>query len=196
MPVAQRLNGKFSYDDYLRWPSGERWELIDGEGYDMTPAPSFGHQRIAIRIVTLLETRLQGGECVVGVAPLDVVLSDHDVVQPDVFVVCDRSKITGAGIRGAPDLAVEILSPSTALKDRREKRVLYQRYGVREYLLVDPEGGYVEHLVLGEDGSYGTRAVLGPTDTIVLQSLNGLEIHLADVFPVDPAAEAHSRRTP
>ncbi|MEA3415917.1 MAG: Uma2 family endonuclease [Thermodesulfobacteriota bacterium] len=72
-------------------------------------------------------------ECFVGIAPTDVVFSEHDVVQPDVFVVCDQKKITEANIQSSPDLIMEVLSPATSLKDKREKKNLYEKYGVKEY---------------------------------------------------------------
>jgi Uma2 family endonuclease len=149
MPLAHPSDGRFSYADYLTWPEGERWELIDGETWDMTPAPTTVHQRLVGRLYHALETVLEGHPCVPFVAPVDVVLSDETVVQPDVLVVCDRSRIRTAGIFGAPDLIVEVLSPSTGLKDRRTKRHLYERHGVREYLLVEPEARYAERLTPG-----------------------------------------------
>ena len=184
MPLARAADDRFTYDDYLAWPDDERWELLDGEAWDMTPAPNFGHQRIVLRIGYLLEAALRGHRCVPCVAPVDVVLSDHTVVQPDVFVVCDRSKIRPAGVFGAPDLVVEVLSPSTGLKDRRTKRALYERHGVREYLLVDPDARYAERLHLEADGAYGRGDLFGPDEVVVLESLGGLELRLAEVFEV------------
>ncbi|MBN1842790.1 MAG: Uma2 family endonuclease [Deltaproteobacteria bacterium] len=114
MPLAKKTGKKFTYADYLTWPDDERWELIDGQAYCMTPAPSVTHQRIANNPNILLSTHPEKkAECFVGIAPTDVVLSESDVVQPDIFVVCDKDKITEANIRGAPDLVIERTSLTT-----------------------------------------------------------------------------------
>ena len=111
MTLAQQTENRFTYKDYLTWPDEERWELIDGEIYDMTPAPSFIHQKIVLNLASLLRDRLKDVPCVTGIAPTDVILSEHDVVHPDVFVVCDEDKITEANIQGSPDLIIEVISP-------------------------------------------------------------------------------------
>lgn len=180
--VLPSSSSRFTYADYLTWPENERWELIDGRPYNMTPAPTTGHQRIAVRLVHLLEERVPRN-CSVFVAPTDVVFSQFDVVQPDVLVVCDRAKITRANIQGAPELILEILSPSTALKDKREKKGLYERHGVHEYVLVHPEMLYVEHHILGADGLYGREELLGPGESLRLDIvLDGIVIELSEVF--------------
>jgi Uma2 family endonuclease len=104
------------------------------------------------------------------------------VVQPDVFVVCDRAKITEANIQGAPDLVIEVVSPSTGIKDKREKRHLYEKFGVREYLLVDPALKSVERFTLGTDALYGRGDVFGPTEMLPLLSVEGITINLQEVF--------------
>jgi len=174
---------KFTYSDYATWPDDERWELIDGEAYDMSPAPTIKHQEIVSKINIFIATHPQrNAECFVGIAPLDVVFSENDVVQPDVLIVCDRTKITEANIQGAPDLIIEVLSPSTALKDRREKKALYERYGVKEYILVYPLDQYVEHYILQQDGSFGNAQILGPDETLRLIVMDEVEIPLRKVF--------------
>ncbi|MBI5440261.1 MAG: Uma2 family endonuclease [Deltaproteobacteria bacterium] len=182
MPIPESPERRFSYEDYVTWPDDERWEIIDGEPYAMTPAPTTRHQSIVAQLTAFLAPALRGHPCRVFPSPIDVVLSPHDVVQPDVIVVCDRTKITPANIQGAPDLVVEILSPSTSLKDRRTKFALYERHGVREYLLVDPEGATVEAFSLGEDGAFQRARVYGRGETLELRSLGGLPIALGDVF--------------
>jgi Uma2 family endonuclease len=112
-------NEKISYQDYLIWDDAKRWEIVAGKAYDMTPAPSFKHQSITGNFYHLVRNALQGKRCTPGIAPTDVVLSDHDVVQPDVFVICDQRKISDQNIRGAPDLVVEVLIPATAGKARQ-----------------------------------------------------------------------------
>jgi len=196
MPFAQKKSvRKFSYADYVSWPDDERWELIDGVAYDMSPAPSVTHQKITGKFYILLSTHPEKkAECFVGIAPTDVVLSKHDVVQPDVFVVCDEKKITEANIQGAPDVVIEVLSPATALKDRREKKTLYERYGVKEYVLVDPVGQYVERLLLADDGSYGRAEIYGPKEVFPLSVLEGIKISLWQVFEIEaPEGNTDSR---
>ena len=136
-----------SYADYLTWPSDERWEIIDGVPYDMTPAPSSRHQLVSGNLYLRLRLCLESGPCRVIAAPFDVRLADaatddasiRSVVQPDLSVVCDPLKIDDAGCLGAPDLVVEILSPSTAFKDHGAKLSLYERHGVHEVWLVNPQ---------------------------------------------------------
>ena len=183
MPLIKGKEKKFTYSDYATWPDDERWELIDGEAYDMSPAPSIKHQEIVSNINIFLATHPQRkAEYFVGVAPLDVVLSEHDVVQADVLIVCDRKKITEANIQGAPDLVIEVLSPPTALKDRREKKALYEKYGVKEYILVDPIGQYAEHYILQQDGSFGSVKFIGPDESLRLIIMDEVEIPLKKVF--------------
>jgi Uma2 family endonuclease len=141
----------FDYRQYRTWPEGERWELIHGQAWAMSPAPTRHHQRIALDFATLLRTFLHRKPCEVYIAPFDVLLPAGDeaddevdtVVQPDIVVYCDRSKLTKAGARGAPDIAVEILSPSTSKKDQSEKFALYESHGVREYWIIDPTGQWL-----------------------------------------------------
>lgn len=182
MPLALKSDKKFTYKDYLEWPDDERWELIDGAAYCMTPAPSTRHQRIVLNFSRVLGNNLKNKPCEPFMAPTDVVLSEYDVVQPDVFVVCDRNKITEANIQGAPDLVVEVLSPSTALKDKREKKALYEKYKVKEYIIVDIIEKYIERFYLKEDGEYGGSDIFGYDETIALSSLKGMEIPLSEIF--------------
>lgn len=137
----------YTIEDWKTWEGN--WELIDGIAfptYGMTPAPSLEHQRVSRRIERALEDALEegkrmggGGDCEMLHAPIDVFL-EAGVFQPDIVVVCDPSKKTPRGIEGAPDLVVEILSPSTASKDVFQKRWAYEAAGVPEYLIVDPDG--------------------------------------------------------
>lgn len=133
---------KFTYEDFLHFPEdGKRHEIVDGEHY-VTPAPTLNHQRVSVRLVGMLWSYLVQhpiGE--IFTAPCDVVLSDLDVVEPDLlFVSHERAGIlTAQHVRGAPDLVVEILSPGTRKTDEVTKRKLYERFGVQEYWVVDPE---------------------------------------------------------
>ena len=190
MPLTQKAEKKFTYADYVAWPDDERWELIDGEAYNMTPAPTVRHQKITGNLYNLLSSHSKKREeCFVGIAPTDVVFSEHDVVQPDVFVVCDQKKITEANIQGAPDLVIEVISPSTAVKDKREKKALYEKYGVKEYIIVDPADQYVERFLFGEDGLYGKGDIFGPMEVLPIVGLEGIEIPLWEVFEVEGPEE-------
>jgi Uma2 family endonuclease len=176
---------RFCYEDYLTWPEGERWEIIDGRAYDMTPAPSFKHQRIVGNTYHLIRRALRDRRCVAGIAPTDIILSQYDVVQPDVFVVCDEGKINDQSIQGAPDLVIEVLSPSTSRKDRWEKKALYERSGVLEYILIDPEGQYVERYLLEEKSRFDRGEVFSLDQTLRLESLEGAELPVWEVFGVE-----------
>lgn len=188
---ANRTGGKFTYDDYKTWPDGERWEIINGEAYNMTPAPTTRHQRISGNIFSICHGFFRGKVCIPFDAPTDVVLDEYNVVQPDIFVVCDRSKITEANIKGVPDLVIEILSPSTGLKDKREKKGLYERFGVREYIVVDPEREMVErHRLVG--GEYKSPNIFNWDETLVSSTFPELEFPLWEVFERELSPEEGS----
>lgn len=179
MPLPQQ-NESYTYSDYCTWDDGERWELIDGVPYAMSPAPSSTHQAISGELFGQLRDYLKGKPCKVYHAPLDVRLKaeeeDDTVVQPDLVVICDRSKIDEKGCKGTPDLAIEILSPSTARMDRVLKFQLYQRAGVREYWIVDPTIQSVQVCVL-QNGAYVT-SVYTEADMLPVTVLEGCSIQL------------------
>ena len=183
--VKKKPDGKFTYKDRLTWPEDERWELIDGKAYDMTPAPTTRHQQIVVNFGALLREKLKGGPCRVFIAPTDVVLSENDVVQPDVFAVCDKNKITAANIQGAPDLIVEVLSPATSIKDKREKKSLYERLGVRECIIAYPEDMFIERYRL-MNGKLSEPDAAGAQETLTLAFVEGVEIPLWEVFEILP----------
>ena len=178
---AHKLAERYTYADYLLWSDDQRGELIDGEVWEMSPAPTIKHQMISNRIVTCISNFLAGKPCIPFSAPTDVVLDEENVVQPDILVVCDRSKLTDACVKGAPELIVEILSPSTGLKDRREKKALYERFGVLEYLLVDPANEIVERYTL-TDGRYGAPDIYGGDEPMTLTLFPELELNLWEIF--------------
>ena len=146
MGLALRDDRYHTYADYLAWPEDVRYELIDGTAYLMAPAPTLAHQDVVGEIYFQLRQALQGKSCRAFIAPVDVRLPKADeaddqvdtVLQPDVLVVCDPSRLDRRGVRGAPDLVVEVLSSSTASHDHLWKRRVYERSGVREYWLVHP----------------------------------------------------------
>ncbi len=180
MALAQKTE-RYTLQDYLSWDDDNRWEIIGGYVYAMTPAPGLDHQNIVQNLFRALDGNLNDAPCKVWIAPTDVVLSDSDIVQPDVFVVCDPKKMRGQRIEGAPDFIAEVLSPSTAAKDRREKRALYEAHGVKEYWLVDPQARLVERYLL-KKGKYGLSEVMLPDQTVSLPSLQGVSINLIELF--------------
>ena len=187
LPATEK---RFTYGDYLRWPEEERWELIEGVAHDMSPAPSRTHQRISLELAVRLRDYFRGRSCELYYAPFDVRLpigdeTDEDietVVQPDIVVVCDRSKLDERGCRGAPDLVVEILSPHTASKDLKKKLSLYEKHRVRQYWIVQPEHKVVLVFSLGADGRYGRPDVYAAADKMESTLFDGLTIDLAAVF--------------
>lgn len=144
-PIHSRPH--FTYGDYRRWAGDERWELIGGEALAMSPSPSRRHQDLLVGLLTRIAAALGDSDCRVYPAPFDVRLPGPGesgdaittVVQPDLSVVCDPSKLDDAGCVGAPDWVIEILSPATAARDRVQKRELYEQQGVTEYWVGDPE---------------------------------------------------------
>ena len=189
-PLAEKKDELFTYGDYLKWDDEERWELIDGVAYNMTPAPSRFHQQVSIELCAQLVTYLRGTPCKVYAAPFDVRLPEGDeadeairtVVQPDISVVCDQSKLDDKGCKGSPDLIIEILSPSTARKDMKEKFLRYERAGVREYWIVDPDGKLVTVHRRTDTGLFGRPDVYGEEERIKVCIFDGLEVELQSVF--------------
>lgn len=182
MPLPKEKH--YTHSDYLTWDDDSRYELIDGVPYMMSPAPSRVHQSVSSNLHLQLASFLKGKPCRVYHAPFDVRLNadtyDDTVVQPDLLVVCDRSKLDDKGCVGAPDIVVEILSPSTARHDRLVKFQIYQKAGVREYWLIDPDTKTLQVCIL-EDGKYITT-MYGDTDTVHVHVLEGCAISLSDVF--------------
>ena len=174
---------KHTYADYCLTPDDERYELLDGE-LIMVPAPGTGHQIVAMELGTLLHVFVKArGLGRVFSAPYDVVLSETNVVQPDLlFIANERTHIiTPDNVQGPPDLVVEILSPSTANRDRTRKRALYAQYGVPEYWLVDPDARTVTVLRLGAAG-FTLVARYGAGDTLISPTLPGFTANLDNLF--------------
>jgi len=193
MPIPAE-NGKFTYKDYLNWPENERWELIYGEAWDMSPAPNRKHQKIAGKLFFQIEDYLKDKEFDVYIAPFDIRLperkEDDDketdtVVQPDILVVCDKSKLDDAGCKGAPDWVIEILSPSTAVKDLNNKYNLYEEKGVKEYWIVDPSNNYLTIYLLDISGKFFRSGVFSPDSKVQSTVLPNLTIDLNPVFSDD-----------
>ena len=187
---SEKRKERYTYADYLKWPNDERWEIIGGEPYLMSPAPSSEHQRILMEIASQLHTYLRGKDCTVFPAPFDVRLPRgeekddeiENVVQPDLVVVCDRDKIDKRGCKGAPDLIIEILSYSTAKKDLNDKFNLYEQTGVKEYWVVFQGEEVVEVYQLNDTKRYEKSGTYHSSDQIKVGILPELEIDLSLVF--------------
>ena len=172
-----------TYDDYLMTPGDERWELLRGE-LIMVPGPNTAHQRITLNLVRFLSAFVEEnalGE--VFISPYDVVLSRTNVLQPDIiFVSSDQqSIITDANIQGAPALVVEVISPSTASKDREVKRGIYAETGVGEYWLVDPDARTISVMSL-QDKDFREVANYGAGEVLSSPTLEGLVLDLTRIF--------------
>ena len=182
--VSPKPKAKLTYEDYAKTPDDERWELIDGELFRM-PSPNISHQRtsrrLLFRLAPFVEDRNLGE---VFDAPIDVVLSDTDTVQPDLlFISRERMEIVSPlNVRGAPDLVVEIHSPSTAQRDLTTKRALYARHGVREYWPIDPEARTVTVLLL-DNGDFVEIGVYREGDTVISPTLEGFSFRVEEIFP-------------
>lgn len=186
------LNGVYSYKDYLTWNFQERIELIKGKIFKMSPAPRRIHQEISLKLVLQIGLFLRNKPCKLYDAPFDVRLVNRNtpldietytVVQPDLCVICDESKLDDRGCVGVPDLIVEILSPSTSKKDAKDKFQLYQESGVREYWMVHIEEKLVDVFRL-EGEKYQLDKIYTVEDQIDSQTIKGLRVDLNEVFEV------------
>ncbi len=181
--ASGRPSVKFTYAEYRTLPEGSRHQLIEGD-LILSPAPSIRHQRIVARIFNALFNFVNArGLGEVLASPVDVILSDEDVLQPDiVYVSISRASILAAeGIQGGPDLCVEVLSDRSEALDRGATRVLYARHGVAEYWIVDPDAGLVEVYLLQEDPKKPVRT-LGTSQALTAGLLPGFSLPLANVF--------------
>ena len=180
----------YTYGDYLLWSDEERWELIDGFPFRMSAAPSRLHQAISRELLTQFNFYLKGKPCEVYAAPFDVRLPKGNeveeeidsVVQPDLVVVCESSKLDERGCKGAPDLVVEIISTHTALKDMKIKHSLYERVGVKEYWLVDPANKIVQVYELADNSQYGKPRIYAAQERVKVGIFPDLIIELATIF--------------
>ena len=180
---AEVIATSYTYDDYLKLNDDKQYELIGGK-LILVPAPRTIHQRIKGRIFRMVADFVDKnslGE--VLDAPIDVVLTEKDKPQPDILFVSKKRLdiITEANVRGAPDLVIEILSPSTSKWDKVEKSRLYYKHGVKEYWIVDPDGKYVEVFISG-DKNWNLFQAYDENDILISPLLTGLEIQLKEVF--------------
>jgi Uma2 family endonuclease len=192
MELSLDLNRRYTYADYLTWIDDRRRELVDGFIRMMSPAASTQHQQISINLAIELGgyLRKRKGTCRVFCAPFDVRLPEggqtaddqvYTVVQPDICVICDPAKIDDRGCVGAPDMVVEILSPSTTRHDLHTKFKLYEQAGVREYWVAHQVEG-VDVYLLQPDGKYGESAWYPADQSAPVHVLPGCEIDLKAVY--------------
>lgn len=173
----------YTYDDYLKIDDDKQYELIGGK-LILVPAPRTIHQIISLELAaTLLDHVRKNKLGRIITAPTDVLLSPTEKPQPDIlFISKERLDIiTEMNVQGAPDLVVEILSPSTSKKDRVEKSRMYYKHGVKEYWIVDPDGKFIEVFVPGEK-NWNLFQSYDDEDTLTSPLLTGLEIQLRDIF--------------
>src|SRR6185312_1653728 len=195
MPQPFVTPQSYTYADYYSWPDGIRGELVDGRFYVREPGPSYRHQRVAGSLFAQIDTFFVGKRCIPLSAPFDVRLprpgdedgAERDVVQPDIAVICDRSKIDDRGCRGAPDWIIEVLSPSTRDRDCTQKCDLYERSGVRLYWMVSPQQRNFIVLRLGADGRYVRGRTVEAMGRHAVADYPGLVINWDRVFADDRA---------
>jgi Uma2 family endonuclease len=176
----------YTYRDYLDWPDDVRYQLVNGTAYMMSPGPNRIHQEISGEIFSAIHAYLKGKPCKVFAAPFDVRFAEGEdtdnVFQPDVIVVCDETKIDDGGIKSAPDFVAEILSPSTSGLDRGEKYDVYEREGVKEYWIIDPDAKLIETYTRTPEGIFRrkTSPVSAPVPMTVFDG--NLSIDLSPLF--------------
>jgi Uma2 family endonuclease len=187
--TAEARDERLTYDDIQSLPGEERWELIDGVPRAMSPAPLVRHQLVSGNLYFSLRSN-PNNSCFTGYAPMDFVLDEWNVVQPDVFLVCDSDQVQKTHVDGPPALAIEIISPSSEVRDRREKLRLYEKFGVREYVVVFPEREYVERYLL-TGGRYALPEIFTWEETLRLNVVD-VEIPLWKIFEKTPPGSEES----
>jgi len=192
MELTLDLTKRYTYADYLSWIDDKTRELINGF-IKMMSAPNLGHAKVNSRIFgnLLSIVKKNKGKCEIFTAPFDVRFPKNGetsddkiftVVQPDISIVCDLSKLDKRGCCGAPDMIVEILSPSTLKKDVNEKFNLYEEHGVKEYWIVHPEAQAINVYILQKDGKYNDGTVYEYEGKVPVHIFDNTLIDLKDIF--------------
>jgi Uma2 family endonuclease len=188
MELTLDLKKRYTYADYLTWWDDKARELIHGFIHEMSPAPRLTHARVSRNINRRLDAIISRnkGKCEVFTAPFDVRFPKQGetaddkidtVVQPDICVICDSSKLDERGCCGAPDMIVEILSPSTLKKDVNDKFALYEASGVKEYWIVHPRDKSITVFILQGNGKYG--------DGTLYESEGKVPVYIFDNYPIE-----------
>ncbi|MEN1968547.1 Uma2 family endonuclease [Lentibacillus sp. N15] len=190
LPKKDRV---YTYSDYLSWPENERIEIIAGKAY-MQAAPSRIHQKVLSEVHRQIANYLLDKDCEVYPAPFHVVLDpagDHEneadkeyILEPDISIICNKNKLNERGCQGSPDLIVEIISPSTARKDKMEKFNIYEQAGVKEYWIIEPEEKMISVFTLENNRRFGRPDLYGEEDKVTVSIFDDLLIDLKTVFTV------------
>jgi Uma2 family endonuclease len=186
------LNGRYSYADYLTWKFEQAVELIKGHIVPMA-APSRRHQGISWQLSGMMFNIFSGQKCKAYAAPFDVRLLDkskskkanidvYTVIQPDICIICDESKLDDSGCQGAPDLVIEILSPGNSKKEMRTKKQLYEENGILEYWVIDPERETVHQFVLGDSEVYAPPIIYVSEEVVYCSIFEELIVPLDKLF--------------
>jgi Uma2 family endonuclease len=184
MSVPQEKKS-YTYEDYLIWTDDERWELIEGVPY-MQAAPSWQHQAIAFELGRQFGNYLVGKSFMAFTAPFDLILPEDDleesksknVLQPDLLIVCNKSGLKGTGYFGVPDLIIEVCSPSTIRNDKVLKFNRYEKAGVKEYWIIEPEGNFISIFTLQDNNRYGRPEIYTEVDKVNVGIFENLIIDL------------------
>lgn len=185
-----KVEKQYTYADYLKFPDDERWEIINGIPY-MQSAPTWQHQSISRELMLQFGEYLRNNQCQVFAAPFDLRLTEVDdvdddevknVYQPDLLVVCDKNRLKGTGYYGVPTLVIEILSPATVRHDRLIKFNLYEKAGVKEYWIVEPDTKLVNVFLLQDNNRYGRTDLYTEADQVQVSIFPDLTIDLSRVF--------------
>ncbi len=196
-PVISNINQLdfdklYTYDEYYTWQFADRVELIDGKVYHLFPGPNTKHQEVSANLTYNWYGFFRNKKCKVFAAPFDVRFPKKDgsktntVVQPDLCIICDLSKIENRGVNGAPDLIIEILSPNNPNRDKKVKYNLYEREGVKEYWLVHPTEEWLLIYCLNDDGKYVGSKTFTPEDKTVCSVLfPDFKLDLVALFDLD-----------
>lgn len=188
MRISKPNSVQFTYADYLSWNDKKRWEIIDGMAYEMSPSPNTEHQRISMLLSVVIGNFLNDKISFVFAAPLDVRLAEknqeeiNNVVQPDLVVLCERAKIDEQGIVGAPDWIIEITSPSTIKHDFGTKLLLYQKFRIREYWIIDPEVKAIHVFKIDISGKYNPGQIYKGDDIIAVSVFQDFTITPKEIF--------------
>ena len=194
MELSLDLNRQYTYADYLTWMDEKMRELLNGFIRLMSPAPTLKHAVVSRKLSSAMINFVDqyGGDCQVFYAPFDVRFpkntaqtADHQiytVVQPDICVLCDDSKLDERGCIGAPDMVVEILSPSTQQYDLTQKLIIYETGGVKEYWVVSPKEKIITVFILQDNGTYDKGTVYEEKTQVPVQTLKGLNISTENLF--------------
>jgi Uma2 family endonuclease len=185
------LSKTYTYADYVSWKFRDRIELIWGKIRKMTSAPSTRHQKVLGKLHVKISNVMEGHPCQIFIAPFDVRLPLEDkaggiienVVQPDLCIVCDDDKIDEKGCVGAPDLILEVISPSSSTRDMKDKLKLYEKAKVKEYWVVEPHDGIIHVFILKDNGKYYSKYPVTAEDIISAEGIDGLSIDLTKIFP-------------